>query len=147
MKMFLLMCCFAVGTMAQSVTAPSLIAVANDKVDVSITADGLMDIIACQATIFYDDDAIQATGNQASNWGCSAGDLINNSTVLCNGSEPGVFRIIVYGANNFSGSGTIVTIPFRTFKGDSDLDMEEVGFYTGQGPVKMAVEDGSITLQ
>jgi hypothetical protein len=135
-----------IGASAQRITAPTLKANPNDKVLVSLRASGVRNIIAFQGVIYYDDAVLQATGGKENNWGCAPGDFIGSTAILCNGEEPGVFYFDGVNPYGFGGRGVLLDIIFDTVKGDSDLDLEDVQFYTSNGPVVMDVVDGSIVL-
>ena len=153
MKHLLAILILSLPSVAQSITAPTLTAPTMDKVGVSIEGlTGANNLIAVQWTLYYDDAVIHAVSdnpppNVLDTWGCTSGSIIGNANIYCNGRDPGVFYIAIIAPYGFTGSGTLVDIPFKTIKGDTDLDLEDVQFYTSNGPVKVDVADGGITLE
>lgn len=152
MKTLLLALLLSIGASAQSLTAPTITAATGDKITVSIAGGG-DGLIAVQWVLYYDDDVIHAASDAVSNdpnklntWGCTAGGVIGNSLIFCNGAEPGIFRIAIINPYGFSGTGTLVDIPFTTTKGDTDLDLDDAQFYTNNGPINVKVTDGSVEL-
>ncbi len=145
MKTLLLALLLTIGASAQRITAPTLTAFTNDKVNVSLRGRDVRGIIAFQGVLYYDDAVLKPVDDGT--WGCSPGDLIGSTTILCNGEEPGVFYFDGVNPYGFGGRGVLLDITFMTVKGDSDLDLEDIQFYTSNGPVTMDVVDGAVDLK
>lgn len=143
-KTIFLILILAFSAFSQSITAPSITADANSKVRVSIEGEGT-GIVSWQFVLYYDDTVLQPTGNLESSWGCSSGEW--GSQLTCNGGEAGIYRAMGVNIYGYTGGGSLINIPFNTNKGDTDLDLEDVYFFTGNGPVPVDVGDGDVTLQ
>lgn len=127
------------------VTAPHLLAASNNEVIVPITVQGAADkgIIAYELDLRYDPAVIQPQSNPVELAGTASGGL----SIVANTKEPGLLRVVAYGAAPMSGNGVLLNIRFAAVGAPgtiSPLTWERVVF--NEGTPRSVANDGSVEI-
>jgi len=152
MKTLTLILILAASTFGQIVVTAPRGTVGQGDFDVTVNAGpDLTGLIAYQFNIYYDPSVIAVPPTEAENFGCTTeGTLAENLIAVCNGYEPGLLRVVVYGANELTGgSGAILIVHFHSVgTGTSKLCFRNGRMWLWpQGEVASSYKNGLVTVE
>jgi hypothetical protein len=127
------------------VTAPRLLASSDNEVVVPIAVQGAADkgIIACELDLRYDPAVLQPRTSPVE----LARTANDGFSIVANAKEPGLLRIVVYGARPLSRDGVLLNLKFTAVGAPgtvSPLTWERIMF--NEGSPRSIANDGSVEI-
>ena len=120
-------------------------AVTGDQVNIPIRLDGLetTPVSSYQFDLEFDPDVVAPVENSAS----VAGTLSEGLTVVSNVAEPGLLKVVVFGAMPVNGDGVHADLRFNVVGGPASSSALSIkGFRFNDGIDSVAAVDGTITV-
>ena len=128
-----------------SVDLPSLVTPADNEVLIPVTVEGVANkgIISCEFDLRYDPLVIQPQEKPVD----VAGTVGRGLSVVANADEPGLLRVVMYGAMPIDGNGLLLNLKFSAVGAAgavSPLTWERIMF--NEGDLETFVTNGRIEI-
>ena len=128
-----------------TITVQSVVSAADKEIVVPVKVEGIADkgVISYEFDLRYDPSVMQPLLEAVD----VKGTVSRGLSVVTNAAEPGLLRVVVYGAYPIDGDGVLLNLRFSAVGGVgsiSDLKFENLIF--NEGEMRIVVTDGTIEL-